>query len=134
MPLAVRIAAALAVLAPLVAAPACYEPGDPGMEASRDRDPVEVRFEEYGVVIDNYTGAPVYFNVYRPGALALFTVCTDPIRCTSVPARSSRAVPFAEITAWDADASSVEVDYWHLVSDGEGGYRPDGRGKVLATR
>lgn len=134
MHLSVRPAAPLTLVALIAAAPACEEPSDPAADGAYDRDPVEARFEEYGVVIDNYTDAPIYFNIYRAGALALFAVCVDPVRCTSVPARSSRAVSFAQITAWADDADRVEVDYWHLVPGGDGGYRPADRGKAVATR
>lgn len=129
-----RLPAPLALLASLALAAACDGANDPAAEGDRDRGPVEARFEDYGVVIDNFTDAPVYFHIYRTGALALFADCLDPVRCTGVPARSSRAIPFAEITAWDAEADSVDIDFWHLVPDGRGGYRPADRGKVVATR
>ena len=123
-----RHTAASLILVTAAAFAGCAEATFPVAEGT-----VEVRLESDGARILNGTDGPIFFNIYRTGALALFRICTDPETCRSVPAASSRLVPFDEVTAWGESAASVTLQFWHLLPS-DGGYQASEVRTVVDTR
>lgn len=97
------------------------------------RDPTEAKLSgaalvsvarvEWGVHLTNHTDRPVAFTVSNPNWLGLLALCADPgPECLRLAAGASVVVPYADIHGYSADATQANVAWWHVVSDGNGGY------------
>jgi hypothetical protein len=83
--------------------------------------------------VTNNSVRPVHYLIIDRCALALFDWirCAGPT-CPSLPGRTSLAMPYDSIPFYSAETTKEAVVYWwYSVSDGSGGYRPEGLWSVL---
>jgi hypothetical protein len=80
-----------------------------------------------GVELRNLTGTPVYWLAIETDLLASsnYAICTDPRRCTPLPAHASRTVTLEELFCCQSPRRHYTIFHYHLVPELGGGFRPD---------
>jgi hypothetical protein len=97
------------------------------------RDPTETRLTgevlvsvarvESGIRLVNNTDRPVAYTVKNPMWLGLLALCADPgPACLRLAPGASVVVPHSEIHGYASGTAEVEVAWWHVIPDGQGGY------------
>jgi hypothetical protein len=111
----------LSVMCAAFAIAACSNPVYPAS------DLIRARGEARTLMMTNISSDPVYYFAADREALALldWAVCTDPSKCQSIPAQSTKAIAYSQIAAYQLGSKSAVVYHWRLVSLGLGRYKPD---------
>jgi len=88
--------------------------------------PLALRVQADALEIHNRTERAVYYFAVDSEMVALinWVPCSDPDACARVTARSRSTIPASAVLRWGS-SPQVTVYWWHLVPDGEGGFRPD---------
>lgn len=117
-------------LAAVVLAVGCEAPSRPPTLVS---DGVLTASAAAGVLrLQNASSEAVnYFVLARDAApLIDWAPCAGPT-CAAIPAGGSVSLPYSAIAGYSSATSEALVWWWHSVSDGAGGFRPDSLRNLL---
>ena len=118
-------------LAAVVLAVGCEAPSRPPTSVS---DGVLTASATASVLrLHNASSAAVnYFVLARDAApLIDWAPCAGPA-CPAIPAGGSVSLPYSQIAGYSAATTEAIVWWWHSVSDGTGGFRPDSLRTLVA--
>lgn len=114
----------VAVLAIAIAAAGCHK--DPVSAATSDTPLVSAARVATGIRLTNNTDRGIAYEVSNPMWLGLLGLCADPgPDCVKLAPGASVVIPFSDIHGYSAEATQASIFWWHVVSDGHGGYTQD---------
>jgi hypothetical protein len=85
--------------------------------------------------LTNQTAGPVYSFVIDRAAAAYtdWGPCSDPNTCAAITVGGTDALAYSQIVGYSSTSTEAIVYWWHLVPDGNNGFRPDSVRAVVTS-